>query len=142
MTAQTDTFDVLFAVRPDFVVDAIDSLGAKTALIAYLQARKIPFVSSMGAAMRTDPARIRTGLPEQVTHCPLAAALRRRLRRRGVSLNFPCVYSDEPRDALPKPVYENAGDLRTVMGSLPSITGIFGLTAANAALRFLIGKND
>ena len=107
-------------------------------MIAYLLEHEIPFIASMGAAMRTDASRIKIGTPDKVTHCPLTAAVRQRLRRRGVTLDFPCVYSDEPRDHLPAPVYENETDTRTVMGSLPSITGIFGLTAANFVLTKLV----
>lgn len=135
---QSDCFDELFSPRPDFVIDAIDSLSAKTNMIAYLLEHEIPFIASMGAAMRTDASRIKIGTPDKVTHCPLTAAVRQRLRRRGVTLDFPCVYSDEPRDNLPAPVYENETDMRTVMGSLPSITGIFGLTAANFVLTKLV----
>lgn len=135
---RSDVLEDLLSPRPDFVVDAIDSLSEKVALIAGLQERGVAFISSMGAAMRTDPSRIRVCRPDEITHCPLTSAVRRRLKRRGASLNFPCVCSDEPRENLPSPVYENEGDARTVMGSLPSITGIFGLTAANYAIQHLL----
>lgn len=128
-----DNLETLFSDSPDFVVDAIDSLTAKVDLISYLQQNAIPFISSMGAAMRTDLTQIRIGTPDKVTHCPLTSAIRQRLRRRGVSLNFPCVYSCEPRDKMPKPVKEE-GSLKkdhALMGSLPSVTGIFGLTLAH-----------
>lgn len=50
-----DSIPELFSGKPDFVIDAIDSLNPKTDLIAYLYENKIPFISSMGAALRTDP---------------------------------------------------------------------------------------
>jgi len=131
----------IFADKPDFVVDAIDSLTDKVNLIAFLRTNGIPFISCMGAAMRTDLTQIRIGTPDKVTHCPLTAAVRQRLRRRGVPLDFPCVYSCEPRDKLPKPVRpEGAGEKdRTVMGSLPSVTAVFGLTAAHHVIKTLTG---
>ena len=137
---ENDLTDV-FADDPDFVVDAIDSLTDKVNMISFLRTREIPFISSMGAAMRTDLTQIRIGTPDKVTHCPLTAAVRQRLRRRGVPLDFPCVYSCEPRDKLPKPVRpEGAGEKdRTVMGSLPSVTAVFGLTAAHYVIKKLAG---
>ena len=138
--------------RPDFVVDAIDSLTPKLELVTALQASKLPFVSSMGAALRTDPTLVRIGKLHEVTYCPLAAILRKYLRRRDVSTDFDCVYSPEPvrhlrRDAVlpPEESEENfypKGRKRASLGSLPTLTGIFGLTAANHVLLKLLGETD
>ncbi len=124
--------------KPDFVIDAIDSLNPKTELIATLYENKIPFISSMGAALRTDPRFIHLDKMSKVNHCRLAFMLRKRLRRRNIPLNFPCVYSCQSREGIAKPVYPEESELvqglgreRTVMGSLPTITGIFGLMLAN-----------
>ena len=134
---------------PDFVIDAIDSLNPKLELITALQASKLPFVSSMGAALRTDPTLVRVGKLHEVTHCPLAAILRKYLRRRDVSIGFDCVYSPEPvrhlrREAVLPPEeseenYYPQGRKRASLGSLPTLTGIFGLTAANHVLLKLLG---
>lgn len=136
--------------RPDFVIDAIDSLNPKLELITALQASRLPFVSSMGAALRTDPTLVRVGKLREVTHCPLAAILRKYLRRRDVSIDFNCVYSPEPvrhlrRDAVlpPEESEENfypQGRKRASLGSLPTLTGIFGLTAANHVLLQLLNN--
>lgn len=141
---KADTIPELFAGTPDFVIDAIDSLNPKTELIAYLQANGIPFISSMGAALRTDPRFIETDKISKAHHCRLASFLRKRLRKRGVSLDFPCVFSTESREHIPAPQYPEIseqtpemGRERTVMGSLPTITGIFGLMLANYAIQKL-----
>jgi len=98
----------------------------------------------MGAALRTDPSLVRVGPLSGVTHCPLASALRKRLHRRGVPCDFPVVYSTERTDMLPDDARGAAeagiidrGRQRRPMGSLPTLTGIFGLTAANTAIRML-----
>jgi len=134
--------------RPDFVIDAIDSLNPKLELITAVLASGLPFLSSMGAALRTDPTLVRIGPFREVTHCRLAAILRKYLRRRNVSPNFDCVYSPEPvrylrRDAVlpPELSEENfypQGRKRASLGSFPTLTGIFGLTAANHVLLKLL----
>ena len=135
---------------PDYVIDAIDSLNPKLELVTALLASGLPFLSSMGAALRTDPTLVRIGPLREVTHCPLAAIVRKYLRRRDVSMDFDCIYSPEPvrhlrRDAvLPPEVSEEnfypQGRKRASLGSLPTLTGIFGLTAANHVLLKLLGE--
>lgn len=143
-----DSIPELFSEKPDFVIDAIDSLNPKTDLIAYLYENKIPFISSMGAALRTDPRFIDVDKMAKVTHCRLAYMLRKRLRRRGIALDFPCVYSSQPREGIPAPQYSEENEQtpglgrdRAVMGSLPTITGIFGLTLANYVICRLYQTN-
>ena len=144
----TDTMDAVLSGQPDIVIDAIDSLTPKVELIIALKERAIPSVSSMGAALRDDPSLIRSGLLKKVNYCPLAAAIRKRLRRRGVSLDVRCVYSiQQPiRQALagPQSTDENImrghlrGRPRKTLGSLPTITAIFGMTIANDVIKMLI----
>ncbi len=144
----TDSIPELFSEKPDFVIDAIDSLNPKTSLIAHLYENDIPFISSMGAALRTDPRFIAVDKMSKVTHCRLAYMLRKRLRRRGIPLDFPCVYSSESMENTPKPQYGDQSEQtpglgrdRVVMGSLPTITGIFGLTLANYVICRLYKAN-
>jgi tRNA A37 threonylcarbamoyladenosine dehydratase len=135
---------------PDLLVDAIDQIDAKVELIAAAQRQKVPLVSSMGAARRTDPSRIQVALLSETHGCPLARAVRIRLRRKRCALDFPCVFSTEPRV---KPILEplrTGGPAeafrgpkpksRPPIGSLPTLTGIVGLTLAHAALQILVGQ--
>lgn len=149
--AHRDTVSEILAGPPDFVIDAIDSLNPKVELISALLDLKIPFISSMGAALRTDPSKIRIGPARSVRYCPLARQVRKLLKRRGYCLDFPCVHSTEPvrgpRGDRP-PAWMDAGDAsetsdrgrpRNTLGSLPTLTGIFGLTAANFVICSLSG---
>lgn len=125
-------------LHPDFVVDAIDSLNPKVCLIEALQKNKVPFVSCMGAALKTNPALIQIALMKKTKNDPLAAFIRKYLRRRNVDLSFPVVYSPEltqDKSKLEAPeTIPASGRARHKMGSLPTITGIFGLTCAQVAL--------
>ncbi len=142
-----DTLDRVLSGPPDLVIDAIDSVTPKVELLAEAVARGIPVLSSMGAALRTDPTKVRVGPLARSERCPLAKQVRKRLRQRNVSVAFPCVYSDEPVSGrIAASVGTDGGEEsfergrpRRVLGSLPTLTGIFGLVAANEALRMLLG---
>lgn len=137
---------------PDIVIDAIDSLNSKVELISAVRMRGIPLISCLGAAMRFDPTCVRVAPLEETTGCPLGRAVKKRLRRRGVPLDFPCVYSEEPlpnplplaapTDVLGETPLLERGRIRNTLGSMPTITGIFGLTAANMAIKILIGPDE
>ncbi|MBR2838137.1 MAG: ThiF family adenylyltransferase [Kiritimatiellae bacterium] len=103
----------------DAVVDAIDSVDCKAALILKASELGVPVVSSMGAALRTDPSRVRVTRFEKVAGDGLARALRRRFRAEGRSPGrFDCVWSDEP----PRHCGER--------GSLMQVTAAFGMCLA------------
>ena len=139
-----DSIQDILACQPDFVVDAIDSLNPKVCFIEALVTQKIPFISSMGAAMKTRPELVRVVKMKDSYQCPLAAFIRKRLRRRKVPLDFPVVYSPEKPDKahlkMPEGAEQKSGRIRHEMGSLPKVTGIFGLTAAQVALDYFIQK--
>ena len=80
----------------DFIIDGIDSLANKVHLIQQATKTNATFFSSMGAALKMDPTRIKVTEFWKVQGCPLGAALRGRLRKLGgTSKKFMCVYSDE-----------------------------------------------
>ncbi len=140
-----ETLPALLETPVDFVIDAIDALNPKCCLMEELYRRGIPFISSMGAALKSDPAFIKCGTLSASKNCGLAKFIRKRLRRRGVEINrIQCVYSDEqvslPETALcaAETAAEN-GRVRHTLGSLPTITAIFGLTIANYVITRLSG---
>ncbi len=135
-----------------FLIDAIDSLGPKVDLLARSVERKIPLLSSMGAALRTDPDLIRYGRLTEVTHCRLSALLRKRLRRQGINTDdIFCVYSseqmreEEDKRILPSDYSEDdtqlPGRRRNVLGSMPTLTGMFGLRLAHETILRLISAD-
>lgn len=150
--AGEETLDKILKPAPDILIDAIDSLNPKTQLLTGAYNRNIPIISSMGAALRTDPSCIRYGDLFSTTNCPLAKHLRKRLRRRGVGKGILSVYSTEPVEfSYEKPSEEqitgetphsDRGRQRNILGSLPTITGIFGLTIANLAILNLVNHHN
>ncbi|MDH7599192.1 MAG: tRNA threonylcarbamoyladenosine dehydratase [Sedimentisphaerales bacterium] len=136
--------------RPDVVIDAIDGLAPKVSLLAELARQQIPTVSSMGAALRTDPTRIRIGPLGSTSACPLARRIRKGLRALDVAMDrIIAVYSIEPlppgayQARCPQPMDQTfqRGRPRRPLGSLPTLTGIFGLTCGHVAIQILLGND-
>lgn len=118
-------------LRPDFVIDAIDTVPSKIALYRWCQAQNIPFISSMGAARKTDMSQIKIAKISKTSVCPLAAKIRHAVKDTRLK-DFPVVYSIEPAD-------QNIAPGR-VFGSIITITGTFGLAMANYAIKQIIKK--
>ena len=137
--------DSILDENPDIVIDAIDSLGPKAALLESVHQRGLRVISSMGAALKTDITAIRTGDLFETTVCPLARSLRKYLRRRGITHGITCVYSTELPDneALRAPELEpddeqlHRGRERNILGSYPPVTAVFGITIADLAIKIL-----
>lgn len=121
---------------PDVLVDAIDVVKAKAELLTYASQNGIKTFSAMGAALRVRPELLRTAPLGETKGCPLAALMRKNLRRQKVSLdNISCVYSEEVLKIKPEGQDENG---KRILGSLPTVTGIVGLTLANNVILELI----
>jgi len=91
-----DTHDEFALDTFDFIIDAIDSIGSKIYLIRQATKTNAVFFSSMGASLKIDPTRIRVAEFWKVSGCPLAARIRKQIRKGELpSKPFQCVYSDE-----------------------------------------------
>jgi len=144
-----DSFDSVFSLPTDIVVDAIDSVNPKVVLLSECYKRKIPIISSMGAAGRKNPAFIKAGDLFNVVNCPLAQHVRKKLRKLDISSGIRCVYSTElPDKSLIADEEENdpgdfeRGRKRKPIGSLSYITGIFGLMIVSEVIFHLLGGQN
>lgn len=123
----------------DFVIDAIDTLSPKLALIKGALDREIPLVSSMGAGAKTDPTKMEICDISRTHHCPLAHMLRKRLHKIGIRKGFHAVFS-------PEPVREGAMILceeqnkKSNTGTISYIPALFGIGCASVVVRSLIGE--
>lgn len=135
----------------DHVIDAIDSVVAKAALIAWCKRRKLALTVTGAAGGQTDPTRIRVADLTRTEHDPLLAKVRARLRRDfGFSRNpkrrfgVECVYSDEQlvypgsdgEVCLQKPQHGQATrlDCASGFGAATFVTGSFGFAATSRVL--------
>jgi tRNA A37 threonylcarbamoyladenosine dehydratase len=122
----------------DWVVDAIDSLNSKVALIAACLDAGIPIASSMGAGGRLDPTRIRAGDLMDSRGCPLARTVRQRLRRRGIERGILAVWSEEPPLPPLPPEPTGRGRPRAVNGTVSYLPALFGLTLAGCVVQRIL----
>jgi tRNA A37 threonylcarbamoyladenosine dehydratase len=142
-----ETVAELLLPRTDLVIDAIDSLNAKTALLQACVEAGIPVISSMGAGGRVDGGALQVGDLAETRLCPLATKLRQRLRRRGIEGGIRCVYSLEPRRASLPPqaqdvdAHVGAGRRRTPVGTISFLPAMFGLRAAQEAILLVLGES-
>ena len=117
----------------DFVIDAIDTLEPKGALIRQCWERGIKIISSMGAGAKANLADIRTGDLWKSEHCTLAKNVRRLLREWRGKYKLPVIYSVEQprREAIcPNP---NGG--KPIIGSLAYFTATFGCYMAEYVIK-------
>ena len=126
-------------IFPLLVVDAIDSLTSKAELLAYCVKHGFPVVSSMGAARKRDPLAVRVDDISKTQVCPLARHLRKALRDRGVTQGVRCIYSVENAQGGTHEALDSGAPLRSkAMGSVMTVTGVFGLTAASEAMKYIM----
>lgn len=115
---------VLSEFKYDFVVDAIDTLPSKAALIKECWTRGVPVVSSMGAGAKNDLSQIRTLDLWKTEHCTLAKNLRRMLREWRGQYKLPVVFSKQQPDAAA--IRQNPDGGKPVIGSAGYVTATFG----------------
>lgn len=135
----SETDALLDSDKFDYVVDAIDTLSPKLALIKGALDRSIPLVSSMGAGAKTDPTLMEIKDIAKTHHCPLAHMLRKRLHKIGIKRGFWAVFS-------PEPVREGAMILceeqnkKSNVGTISYIPALFGIGCASVVIRDLVGE--
>lgn len=113
--------------------DCIDSLSPKAGLIAALRGEKLVFISSMGTAGRLMPEKLKIGSMASVRGCPLARALRQKLSKMQIPLDFPVVWSDEP---AVKPLPQEGR--RGIQGSAPFVPQAAGHFMASWIVRRIL----
>lgn len=122
--------------RPDYIVDAVDTVKAKLSLAQYAQREGIPIVASMGGANKLDPTHLRFADLYETRNCPLSRAVRKQARAAGVE-HLTVLYSDEP----PVKVAEAAGAARrerTELGTMSYMPPIMGQMIAGYVIRDLL----
>ncbi|MBE9488029.1 MAG: tRNA threonylcarbamoyladenosine dehydratase [Bacteroidetes bacterium] len=130
---------ILDSTKFDYVVDAIDTLTPKAALVYGSLKRGYPLVSSMGSGGKTDPTKVEITDISNSHHCRLAFALRKRLHRKDIRTGFWCVFSpEEIREGAMVLVYED--NKKSNVGTLSYMPTVFGCHCASVVIRGLIGE--
>lgn len=137
--------NVADAVPPgvDFLIDAIDTLAPKLALIKFCVDNHIPLVSSMGSGAKYDVTKLRITDLSKSFNCPLAYIVRKKLRKMGISKGFKVVFSEElpVDDAIVEMSTEEQAETsnkKSQVGTISYLPATFGCACAQAALTTLL----
>ncbi|MEK4514425.1 tRNA threonylcarbamoyladenosine dehydratase [Paenibacillus sp. FSL H8-0122] len=141
-----ETYEELFKYKLDYVIDASDTIIYKIHLIKECLARKIPMISSMGAANKMDPTRFQVADISKTTMDPIARVIRTRLRKEGIKKGVKVVFSTEkpvkPReDVTEQIVPANAPDRRKAKqppASTSFVPPVVGLIMVSVTVRDLL----
>lgn len=122
----------------DVVIDAIDTLSPKVALIQFCINNGIHLVSSMGSGAKIDATAVRIADISGTYQCPLAHMLRKRLHKLGITEGFDAVFSTEnPRRESMQ--IEESRNKKSQVGTVSYLPAVFGCVCAQAAIKYIVG---
>ncbi len=125
--------------RPDFIVDAFDTLTAKAAIALYAAAHDVPVISAMGMANRTDPTKLSFARLTKTSGCPFCREMRKIARDRGIA-DIDVLYSTEkPLKVMPE---EGAArSEKTELGTFSYMPPVAGQMMAGFVIQALLGHS-
>ena len=132
---------LLGPLNPDVIVDCIDTLSPKIALIQFALGRGVPLVSSMGSGAKTDATKVRVDDISRTIRCPLARMLRKRLHKLGIESGFRAVYSTEEPNKE-SVVVEESRNKKSQAGTVSYMPAVFGCVCAQAALEHIVKNQE
>lgn len=135
---------LLFKEPVDFVVDAIDTMTSKLALIKYCTVHNIPFISSMGMANRMDPTKVTCCDLMQTSYDPVAKIMRNLIRKNRIKGKIHVVYSSEQPSIQTKVINENGVTRKQKMppASSPFVPSAAGIACASFVISKLLMKKE
>lgn len=128
---------ILDTHKPDYVIDAIDTLTPKIYLIKHVVDRKIKLVSSMGAGGKMDPTQVMLGDISETYNCKLARYVRKRLHQQGIYKGVQVVFSSEKIERERVLLTDGSNNKKSVIGTISYLPPIFGCFCASVVIRNL-----
>ena len=136
-----DDIPALFNTPFTFVVDAIDTIAPKCALIVEAHRRGLPIVSSMGAGAKSDITKVQFARLEDTYHCGLSKAVHTKLRAKDKDLlKTPVVFSSEQADRAAIVTVEDERNKKSTTGTVSYMPAVFGCYLADYVIRYLISN--
>ena len=122
----------------DYIVDSIDTVSAKIALIELAKKMNIPIISAMGTGNKLDPTKFEITDIYKTTICPLAKVMRKELRKRGID-KLKVIYSKEEPIKLGESEKENG---KVIPGSISFVPSVAGLMIAGEVIKDIIKEKE
>ena len=130
-----ENMDTLFEERPDYIVDAIDTVTAKLALVERAKADEIPIISCMGTGNKLHAEMFEITDISKTSVCPLCKVMRKELKARRI-YHLKVLYSKEkPVDTSGRDSGEEKGQMRSIPGSVSFVPPVAGLLIAGEVIR-------
>lgn len=129
----------LLNLKPDYCVEAIDSITPKLFFIRLALDAKIPFVSSMGAGGKVDPTKIKVADIGKTYNCKLAQHIRKKLKKHGIKKGVKAVFSTELPDKESLLYTDGSNFKKSAYGTMSYLPAAFGGTLASVVIRDLMG---
>lgn len=134
-----ENIETLFQEQVDYIIDAIDTVTAKLALVELAKEKNIPIISSMGTGNKLYPEKFKITDIYKTSVCPLCKVMRKELKARGIR-KLKVLYSDEqPIDTSGRVTGEDLGMRRSLPGSISFVPPVAGLIIAGEVIRELAG---
>lgn len=135
-----ENLEEIFKERPDYIIDAIDTVTAKIALAQKALECGIPIISSMGTGNKLHGEMFEIADISKTSVCPLCKVMRKELKARGIR-HLKVLYSKEmPVDVSDRETEEDAGRRRALPGSISFVPPVAGLLIAGEAIRDLLAE--
>lgn len=134
-----DNLETLFTEKVDYIIDAIDTVTAKLALVEVAKEKNIPIICSMGTGNKLHPEMFEITDISKTSVCPLCKVMRKELKARGIK-KLKVLYSKEiPVDIIDRVTEEEKGNRRSIPGSVSFVPPVAGLIIAGEVIRELAG---
>lgn len=133
-----ENLEEIFQERPDYIIDAIDTVTAKLAIAEKAEKEGIPIISSMGTGNKLHGEMFTITDISKTSVCPLCKVMRKELKARGI-FHLKVLYSPEkPIDIRGKETKEEKGNRRQIPGSVSFVPPVAGLLIAGEVIRDLV----
>jgi hypothetical protein len=127
--------------KPDYIIDAIDSITPKVTFIRLAYESQLPLVSSMGAGAKVDPTRLRVVDISKTIICPFAQQIRKQLKNHGIYKGVKVVFSPEEPIKESLMLTDGKNFKRSAYGTISYMPATFGAGVASVAIRDLMQKD-
>lgn len=130
----------LLESKPDYIIDAIDSLTPKLTFIRLAYESGLPLVSSMGAGAKLDPTQLKVVDISKTYNCPFAQQVRKTLKGHGIRKGVKVVFSPEAPIKESLMLTDGRNYKKSAYGTISYLPAVFGAVTASVVIRDLIDK--
>lgn len=123
--------------RPDYVMDCIDSITPKLAILRFCKRNKVKVISSMGAGGKMDPSKIKVADISGVNNCKMGAYIKKQLKKEKINKGIRAVFSTEIQKKESLKMTNGANFKKSFYGTISYMPALFGLHAAAEVIKYL-----